>query len=185
LIECLDRLRTQRLERFREMAERLRQQGVAVPEEEVAALVQAGTVGRRHLAALLVKGRQVRSEREAFRRYLGDRERAVVPVGLSALEAIAAVQAAGGVVALAHPAYDCTRERLADLACRGLQAVEVEFPACPARRSRELRAWAAELGLALSGGSDCHGPDPWQRAVGARGVTVRELEALRRLTSLV
>jgi predicted metal-dependent phosphoesterase TrpH len=179
----LERLREQRRERFREMAERLRELGAAVPEEEVSGLVKSGTVGRRHLAALLVKSGRVRSEREAFRRYLGDRGRAAVPVGLHAPEAVAAVREAGGVVALAHPSYDWSRGGLAALRRLGVQAVEVEFPACPPRRSRELRAWAAELGLAVSGGSDCHGPEPWQRAVGARGVTVRELEALRRLAS--
>jgi hypothetical protein len=65
----------------------------------------------------------------------------------------------------------------------GLQAVEVEFPACQPSRSRQLRAWAAELGLAVTGGSDCHGPGHYRRTVGARGVHGDELEALRRLAS--
>jgi predicted metal-dependent phosphoesterase TrpH len=185
LIECLQRLRTQRLGRFQEMAQRLRRQGLAVPEEEVAALVNSGTVGRRHLAALLVKGGQVRSEHEAFRRYLNDRGRATISVGLPLPQAVAAVRAAGGVVALAHPSYDCNRDRLAELVQQGLQAVEVEFPACSPRRSRQLRLWAAELGLAVSGGSDCHGPDPWQQAIGSCGVTIREMEALRQRAASV
>jgi predicted metal-dependent phosphoesterase TrpH len=183
LVERLGLLRDQRVQRFREMADRLAELGAPVPQEQVSSLVSSGTVGRRHLATLLVKAGRVSSEREAFRRYLGDRGRAAVSVGLPAAEAVAAVRDAGGVVSLAHPPYDVTRETLAALRKLGVQAVEVEFPACQARRSRQLRAWAAELGLAVTGGSDCHGPEPWQRAVGARGVTVRELEALRSLAS--
>jgi predicted metal-dependent phosphoesterase TrpH len=180
---CLARLRQQRLERFQEMAERLRDLGAAVPREDVAALVRSGSVGRRHLAGLLVKMGQVASEREAFRRYLGDRGRVAGPVGLAVVDAVAAVKAAGGVVALAHPPHQFTQRELASLQQLGVEAIEAEFPACPTRRSRKLRAWAAELGLAITGGSDCHGPDPWQRAVGARGITVRELEMLRQLAS--
>ena len=61
----------------------------------------------------------------------------------------------------------------------GMQALEVEWPSCRRSRSRELRAWAAELGLAVTGGSDCHGPGNHHRAIGAGGITVEELEKLR------
>jgi hypothetical protein len=40
-----------------------------------------------------------------------------------------------------------------------------------------LRGWAQALGLAVSGGSDCHGPG--RRVVGACSVSAAELEALR------
>jgi hypothetical protein len=61
----------------------------------------------------------------------------------------------------------------------GLDAVEVEFPGSKASRNRHLRQWAAELGLAVTGGSDCHGPGDWRRAVGACTVTAQELESIR------
>jgi hypothetical protein len=60
--------------------------------------------------------------------------------------------------------------------------VEVDFPSCRPSRRRELRAWAKELGLAVTGGSDCHGPGQPCHAVGACGVTRQELEALEELT---
>jgi predicted metal-dependent phosphoesterase TrpH len=181
LLAGLEMLREQRLGRFREMAQRLRDLGAGVPEAAEQELVNSGSLGRRHLATLLVKAGRAASERQAFRRYLGDKKGVAGPVGLPAATAIAMVRQAGGVVALAHPPYDFTRERLADLRRLGVQAVEVEYPARSPRRSRELRRWAAELGLAVTGGSDCHGPNPWQHAVGARSVTLHELDALRRL----
>jgi predicted metal-dependent phosphoesterase TrpH len=132
---------------------------------------------------VLVKARRVTSIREAFTRYLGERGRVAVPsIGLPAAEAIALLQGAGGVAAWAHPAYDCTRERLLHLRSVGLQGVEAVYPSCRHARSRELRAWAAELGLVITGGSDCHGPGQHHHAIGASGITLEELDRIRRLS---
>jgi predicted metal-dependent phosphoesterase TrpH len=180
----LERLRARRAERFREMIERLRKIGVWLDPAEIPQETETLALGRRHLADLLVKARRAGSVREAFARYLHDGGQAVVPKRrLSAREAIALVRGAGGVASWAHPSYDGARVLLEDLQSLGLQAVEVDFPGCKPGRTRHLRAWAAELGLAVTGGSDCHGPGPYRQAVGARGVTANELDMLRRLAS--
>ena len=184
LNDALAGLRMRRAERFREMVERLRGCGVSLDEEEVRAQANAAVPGRRQLATLLVRAGKAGTVREAFTRYLGDFGPATVrSPALPVAEAIALVCAAGGVAALAHPSYDeGTRQQLIDLRTLGLQAVEVDFPACPGGKQRLLRALAAELGLAVTGGSDCHGPEPVRRTVGTYGVTPQELEALRLLT---
>jgi hypothetical protein len=179
LTAALERLRAHRAERFREMVQRLRRLGVSVEEEELGA-AGPGSLGRRNLADLLVKCGRAGSVREAFARYLGDAGGVTVPkLRLPVTEAIALVRGAGGVACWAHPSYDCSRESLVELRDAGLGAVEVEYPATRASRARELRGWAGELGLAVSGGSDCHGPDHPRRAVGACTVSDEELEALR------
>jgi 3',5'-nucleoside bisphosphate phosphatase len=175
---ALDAIRTHRVQRFAEMIERLRARGVSVEEEARSATADA--VGRRHLAELLVRAGRAATVRDAFRRYLHDRSDVVVPKKrLPAGEALALVREAGGVAAWAHPAYDDTRERLTELYNLGLRAVEVEYPDVRAGRVRELRAWAETLGLAVTGGSDCHGPGP--RSVGARTVSAAELDRLRQM----
>jgi predicted metal-dependent phosphoesterase TrpH len=180
LTAAMNRLRLARVARFREMVGRLRGCGLAVDDEEVQPLLEDVSPGRRHLAVLLVKARRVGSVREAFVRYLGDGGRVAVPkVRLAVHEAVAVIRGAGGVAALAHPTYDCSREQLRALRDVGLGALEVEYPGTRASRGRELRAWAAELGLAVTGGSDCHGPGHPRRAVGAAGISAAELEALR------
>jgi hypothetical protein len=122
--------------------------------------------------------------REAFARYLKDDGRASVPkLRLPVAEAIALVRGAGGVAGWAHPSYDCTREALVELRGLGLSAVEAEYPTTRPTRTRELRGWARELGLAVTGGSDCHGPDQPRRAVGACGVSAAELDALRAMAA--
>ncbi len=180
----LERLRVHRVGRFREMVERLRACGVSIHEEELRETMRSASLGRRHLAELLVKTRRAGSVREVFARYLHDGGLAAVPkCRLPVREAIALVRGAGGVAGWAHPGAECTRASLARLHGEGLQAVEVEFPSCRTARNRELRAWAAALGLAVTGGSDCHGPDDYRRAVGARSVTHQELTALRQLAA--
>src|SRR5438270_10600399 len=132
----------------------------------------------------MVKAGRARSVGEAFARYLGDHARAAVPkTRLPVAEAIALVRQAGGVAAWAHPSYDCNGENLRDLRRLGLGALEVNYPAFRAGRIQELRALATALDLAVTGGSDCHGPDQPKRAVGACTVTSEELERLRQLAT--
>ena len=120
------------------------------------------------------------SVREAFQRYLGDKGRATVPkTKLPVAEAIAAVRHAGGVAAWAHPLHDCTLETLRELRELGMQAVEASFPSCRPSREHELKHWARELGLATTGGSDCHGPGMPHRAVGSCSISRAELQAVR------
>jgi predicted metal-dependent phosphoesterase TrpH len=175
---ALSAIRAHRVQRFAEMIERLRARGVSVERGSEGETVPPDAVGRLHLAHLLVRSGHADTVRDAFRRYLHDRSDVVVPKKrLPAGEALALVGAAGGVAALAHPAYDDTRERLTELRDLGLRAVEAEYPDFRAGRVRELRAWAEALGLAVTGGSDCHGPGP--RGVGSRTVSAAELDRLR------
>src|SRR5262249_11112293 len=174
-------LRRRREDRFRAMAERLKARGVSLGEGEVRAAASAAVPGRRLLAELLVRAGHAGTVREAFRRYLGDAGAAAVPSpALPADAAVALVRSAGGVAALAHPAYDeGTPQTLTELRALGLGAVEVDYPGLPPNKRRRLRALAGELGLAVSGGSDCHGPGEPRRAGGAGGVTAHELANLR------
>jgi predicted metal-dependent phosphoesterase TrpH len=181
---ALAALQSRRAGRFAAMVERLRQHGVRLDASDLPAPMAGTALGRRHLAACLVRTRRARTLGEAFHRYLGNDTAASVPkVYLALAEAIPLVRGAGGVAALAHPSYDCTRDELAVLRDIGLGAVEVDFRGCRATRARELRHWAGELGLAVTGGSDCHGPGRARADLGGRGVSSQELECLRALAS--
>lgn len=177
LNKALQRLTDHRLERFWIMVERLRDLGVSFEEKELEAQARAGVLSRRHLALLLVKAQRAGSVHEAFQRYLGDHGRIVVPkVRLPVAEAIRLVCAAGGVASWAHPPYDRTRADLVRLQGLGLRAVEADYPSFKSRWSRQLRDWAGELGLAVTAGSDCHGPG---RELGACSITAEALQKLR------
>ncbi len=177
---ALDRLRADRAQRFWVMVERLRACGVSLDEGELRPAAASGALGRRHLAMQLIKERRAGSVREAFSRYLGDGGRVAVPkLRLPIVEAIERVRAAGGVASWAHPSYDCNRESLTWLHGRGLQAIEADYPGFRSSRVRELRTLAAELGMAVTAGSDCHGPG---RELGRCSVTAAELATLRQFS---
>ncbi|SRR5581483_4305011 len=177
---ALEAIRRHRVERLREMRQRLQQAGVSIPDADVVLPASPDAVGRRHLAEQLVQAGRAATIREAFARYLHDRSPFVVPKQrLPVAEAIRLVRVAGGVAAWAHPSYDCTQDSLLELREMGLGAVEVEFPDVRNSRSRQLRAWAAGLGLAVTAGSDCHGPG--RRTLGCYSVSAEELEQLRQL----
>src|SRR5262249_43082700 len=104
---ALAHLRSARVGRFQEMIERLKPLGVHFSEGELATASHDATLGRRHLAEMLVKAKKASSVREAFQRWLGDNGRASVPkTRLPIAEAIALVRGANGVAAWAHPNYD-------------------------------------------------------------------------------
>jgi predicted metal-dependent phosphoesterase TrpH len=181
LCVALAGLREHRVARFHAMVGRLREGGVSVELRERD--LSPDALGRRHLAELLVAQGKAGSVREAFQRWLRDGgSAAVAKKRLPVAEAIALVRQAGGVAALAHPPYDGdTLASLAELTALGLGAVEVEYPGAGRSQRETLRRWAGQLGLAVTGGSDCHGPG--KRAVGACTISDTELEQLRDLST--
>lgn len=178
LSAALEQIRRHRVDRFREMLERLRCRGVSLEGDEQRVQGSPDALGRRHLAEMLVRARRVATVREAFVRYLSDKGDIAVPKQrLPVVEALALVADAGGVAAWAHPPYDCSLEALAELRDWGLHAVEAEYPDVRRSRSLELRGWAEKLGLSISGGSDCHGPG--RRCVGSCTISAAEFARLR------
>jgi predicted metal-dependent phosphoesterase TrpH len=178
LNQAIVRLRDDRRARFLGMVGRLRERGVSVDEEDVKLAAAGSAPGRRTLATLLHAAGRVGSVREAFARWLADGGPAEIPKSrLPLAEAIGLVRDAGGMSSLAHPSAALTLPQLRELKEMGLRAVESSCPSQRPTRSRELRLWAAALGLAVTGGSDCHGPDG--TAIGACGVTADELSVLR------
>jgi predicted metal-dependent phosphoesterase TrpH len=170
-----------RRERFRDFVARLGERGLALPGDRVR-LVEEATVslGRRHVAGLLVGCGHARTRAEAFHRFVGPLARSVRPKALVPLaEAIRLVRAAGGVASLAHPPSDLGDGAFGQFREMGLDALEVAYPWGRSSPAARLREAAARFGFAVSGGSDCHGPEPAHRRIGSSAITSDELAALR------
>ncbi len=178
---ALARLCVRRRERFRDYVAKLADRGARLPEDRVKLIEESSlSLGRRHIAGLLVACKFAHTRHEAFQRFLGPLAGCVLPKLLLPVEAaIRLAREAGGVASLAHPSPDLTDADFHTLAGFGLAALEVVYPwgrNSPAARLREV---AARLGLAVTGGSDCHGPDPAHRRIGSHAITVDELDTLR------
>jgi len=184
LTAALHGLRIARRERLREMARRLKPLGLSV-EDDVARLPDATTVGRRHLAHILIARGHAGSLHDAFTRWLAVPELAGVPNRrLPVADAIALVRGAGGVASWAHPPADADLRALEQLREMGLGAVECAYPWPSRAQETRLRQLARAAGLAVTGGSDSHDPSPPTRAVGARGVTLEEVARIRAIAEV-
>lgn len=182
-----------REERMKAMVERCREVlGLPLTYEEVRAKAQ-GSVGRPHLASLLVQYGAVSTLDEAFSTYLGDDGLCYVPlVRPTSSKVIEAIRAAGGVAVLAHPGFhgfSQWREVLQTLKEQGLRGVELYYPyeLSPDKPLNphlwELSALAAELGLLATGGSDDHGPGSVKESLGMVRLPYSVVEELRALTT--
>ena len=84
----------------------------------------------------------------------------------------------GGVAVLAHPALNEDDSTIPPLAKEGLQGVEVYHPAHNEEQTANYRRIAEELGLLITGGSDCH--DCRLGEYWTKDETVEKIQALSR-----
>lgn len=163
LVELMSRARTERVDRAREMVDRLATD-LPITWADVEAHTEPGaTVGRPHIADALVGLGLVADRGEAFAGVLATGSPYHVPHRApSATAVVRAVRAAGGVPVVAHPgAVDrgevLARATLAELVDAGLAGIEVDHAEHDAATRARLRAFAEEAGLLVTGASDYHG----------------------------
>ena len=143
--------------------ERLNALGFELSEEEVKAKAGSDSIGRPHIAQVLVEKGYVQDTREAFDRYLKEGARAYVPRTLAdTRDVIAWIRHAGGVPVLAHPRWTrCQGEPLyhlcAGLKEAGLLGLEVFYSSHNRRQTSRFLELAKRLDLLVTGGSDFHG----------------------------
>jgi predicted metal-dependent phosphoesterase TrpH len=156
----LERQRTDRLRRLREIAERLGALGFGIEVEpllEHADAAAGRSVGRPLLADALVAAGHARDRNDAFDRLLGNGGPAYVPrIGATPAEVIHIVREAGGIVSLAHPGLTRMDELIPSLAEAGLAALEVGHSDHDPGTEHRYRELASRYGLAVSAGSDFH-----------------------------
>jgi predicted metal-dependent phosphoesterase TrpH len=158
----LARVRESRMVRAQKMVSRLRDAGVDITWDQVVDLAAGGTVGRPHIAQLLVRLGLVSDVDSAFAsEWLGSKYR-VPKEDIDVFTALALVRDAGGVAVFAHPKAiqrgrivpDTLIEEMAAAGLGGLEADHLDHS--PEDRAHVKRL-AAELGLVVTGSSDFHG----------------------------
>ncbi|NWF73835.1 MAG: PHP domain-containing protein [Nitrospirae bacterium] len=163
LNQRLAALRESRHSRNPQIIEQLRSLGLDVTYEEVRALAGTDSVGRPHIARLLMDKRYATSAKDAFDRYLAEGRPAYVARELPMpADAIAWIRAAGGVAVLAHPTWakvtgEGLNRLLTTLKAEGLGGIEVHYSTHTKRQTTEYLDLAKRLNLLVTGGSDFHG----------------------------
>lgn len=141
------------------MIEQLAAIGIPVDLAEVEQLAGDGSVGRAHVARVLVNHGQAASVDDAFERLLNrGRPGYVERPRLTPVDAVRLVHLAGGAAVLAHPFTVADLEAtLAELVDAGLDGIEVFYAAYDAEQRAILQRYADRYGLVPTGGSDYHG----------------------------
>jgi len=158
-----ERAQQERINRAREIIERLNEHGVEVTFE--AAVAQAGaadSIGRPHIARAAGAGPDLGP---FFEEYLVPGAKAFVSRRWpSAEEAVELIHGAGGVAVVAHPYWDVSApDQIRDLVESlkrdvGLDGIETFYPPHTKEQTAHCLELCREFDLVPTGSSDFHGP---------------------------
>ena len=181
LAKFFSEARERRIERVHEIVRKLGALGIVIGAEEVFARSSHGTVGRPHVAEVLVARGVVRTMTEAFERYLAqDRPAYVGYEKVTLRDAVDLIRRAGGVASLAHPVLLSDDSLIPRMVDDDLQALEVFHKDHTPEKAAEYDQLASSLGLLSSGGSDFHrSEDGEPPRLGCPGLTHEAFERLR------
>lgn len=172
-------LERRRVERIAEMVDLLRGAGATLTLDEVLAEAGEGTVGRPHVAKVLMRRGLIGAFQEAFDRWIGNGGPCYVPkVVLDLEEVVALIRGAGGVPVWAHPG-GAVRDPalLRRIVSAGVRGLEAWHPNHSAAVTALVIDEARALGLLCTGGSDYHFDEAMKSRIG--GIAVPYEWALR------
>ncbi|WP_457570809.1 PHP domain-containing protein [Desulfovulcanus sp.] len=169
---ALKSLRDKRNQRNELIVARLQDLGLDINYAEVEEVAGQGSVGRPHLARVLMNKKIVSSIQQAFDEYLGPNGKAYVPKQkLTPEKAISLLKTEQATVFLAHPfslnlEVSDLKEKLVQLKKLGLDGVEVFYSEHTPEQTAAYLDLCRELDLLVSGGSDFHGDNKPHIALG-------------------
>jgi predicted metal-dependent phosphoesterase TrpH len=98
---------------------------------------------------------------------------------ISTADAIALVHQAGGAAVMAHPALNRLDEAIPELVELGLDGLECFHTKHAAATCEHYRRLAGQLGVLVTGGSDCHGLTKGKRLIGSVKLPYAYVEKLK------
>lgn len=129
-----------------------------VSMEELKIRFPQSTIGRPHIAQMLVEKGYVKSAKKAFERYLGNKGRCYVRgVQVSVEKAIELIRHAGGFAVLAHPHAVTPQRNLPSLLELSFDGIEAYYGHAHIDKVTPLLEMARKKSIFVTGGSDYHG----------------------------
>jgi len=156
----LDEQRSRRVDRIRQIVERLNALGMALDADAIvrpAVDDRSKSIGRPAVARAMVAAGHVASTGLAFDKWLSHGRPAYVPrPSLSPVDVFGKIHEAGGLASLAHPGLMDRDDWIPQFADAGLDAIEAYHPNHDDFARARYLHFAERLGIAVSGGSDYH-----------------------------
>lgn len=170
--EKLAFLQRDRAERNQKMIDKMAADGITISWEQMAELFGEQLWTRAHFARYLAAKGYVAHMWDAFQSHIGDHCRYYVPrQKVSPFETVKLIRKLNGIPVLAHPfQYHLEEEALTALIKAlkrdGLLGIEAVYSTHTTAQENELRKLARNFGLSISGGSDFHGANKPDIALG-------------------
>ena len=180
LQEFLRKLRDGRVNRARQMVEKLNALGIKIDFARVRELAR-GAIGRPHVAWAIVEAGAAKSVDEAFTRYIGRNGPAYVErLKVLPEEAVQVILRAGGIPVLAHPGWGFHEPLIPQLVAAGLEGLEAYYPDHTPAMQAHFLSLANQHNLLVTGGTDYHGEGfATKAAIGSQYVPPEVVEKLK------
>jgi predicted metal-dependent phosphoesterase TrpH len=177
--DLIVRHQKRRQDRNHTILEKLKARGMPIEESEFLAQAHEKSLGRPHIAELMVAKGYVTTVREAFYKYLGENKPCFArgePFTIG--ETIDILHAAQGKVFIAHPHLlpkEISWENLSKLPFDGIECFYSRFPKEASQKWLDI---AAKHRWLISGGSDFHGAAKPDATLGCSGVDLKSFEMI-------
>jgi len=180
LIHFTRQFRLHREQRAQQILYRLNTLGIHIPFEILKLKAGEGSLGRPHIADLLVEDGIVFSFQEAFHKYLGENRPCYVKkMKVTAQQAIDLIHDAGGMAFLAHPGTGVSTDIIYQLIDLGLDGIETIHPKHLPLTTEMYHELAVKNNLLETGGSDCHGGRRGEMMLGSMPVPYALLDNIK------
>ncbi|MBI2810218.1 MAG: PHP domain-containing protein [Candidatus Melainabacteria bacterium] len=158
--------------------------GIEITADSVQRHAGLGSIGRAHITMAIVEAGGAKDVNEAWEKFMIRTSEHYVPRNsVSPLDAIRAINAAGGIASIAHPGKEAHIDALI-MQLReegGLGAIEAYHRIHSPELVGHFIEFANKHGMLITGGSDCHGPfEDYAPVVGSISVPPEVLQKLRK-----
>ena len=181
---ALARQQEARLTLVEETIEVLSTLGIKLSFAQIQALAGAGSIGRPHITQAIVAAGGAPDVTQAYEKFMVRGSKYYIARhSIDPYTAVRAITASGGIASVAHPGKSPYIERIIlELKEHGLKAIEAYHRRHSLNLVRHYIRFAHHHGLAVTGGSDCHGPfGEYAASVGTISIPTRILSKLRQL----
>lgn len=159
LLESLRVLRKARAERAKQIVECLQEHNLDLTYDEVLKTAGNASVGRPHIAKVLVDKKYVSGFSNAFTRYLKRGAPCFIEKFVYSVDkVIEIIHEVGGISIFAHPGLARLDEHINKFIDMGLDGIEAYHTEHTDQTIEHYIKLARDKRLLITGGSDCHGP---------------------------
>jgi predicted metal-dependent phosphoesterase TrpH len=176
----LDQFRNSRLNRARGMVAKLDKLGIPLDWQRIQQIAGSSVMGRPHIAQAMLEKGYIDTFKQAFTDYIGrDGPAYVEREKVTPAEAVALIIKARGQAVLAHPFTAGDPEAMTiELKSAGMVGIETYYNGYTDEEIEQLVAIAERHNLITTGGSDFHGLDSSESAIGGIDLPMESVEEL-------